>query len=63
MFVSPLKWRFLRWKPYQVCNITAKNNFGRCQDVFFISLMPKKTYAFFQRAAIVGWLDPVNTDA
>jgi hypothetical protein len=35
----------LRLKPYQVCNIRAKNNFGKSSDVFFISLIPKKTYA------------------
>ncbi|RJX81131.1 hypothetical protein D3M70_08145 [Pseudomonas sp. LS-2] len=40
-------------KPYQVCNITAKNNFGKSSDVFFIRLIPKKTYAIFGFQAIV----------
>ena len=51
----------MRLKPYQVCNITAKNNFGATQDVFFITLMPKKTYEIHPVQAIFYRLERLKT--
>jgi hypothetical protein len=53
VLLTPKNRQILLLKPYQVCNIRAKNNFGKTSDVFLISLIPKKTYAISGFQAIV----------
>jgi hypothetical protein len=58
---SPKNRRLLLLKPYQVCNIRAKHKFGKTSDVFFITLIPKKTYAICPIQAMVACREsPVN---